>query len=120
MGSRLILPLVCALVLCAGHTALHADASVRLPLARVAAGSFAPLLSPSSDGDGEPRAVSVRSFWLMTRPVRNDEFLAFVSRHPRYRRDNIPRAFADAQYLMRFETPTRLEEAPGRCSRSRS
>jgi len=106
MGSRLILSLVCALVLCAGHTALRADARARLPLARVAAGSFRPLLAPSSDG--EPRAVSVRSFWLMTRPVRNDEFLAFVSRHPRYRRDNIPRAFADAQYLLRFETPTRL------------
>ena len=102
------------MLLCIVHTSLHADASVhdrrgaRLPLARVAAGSFQPLLAPSSDG--EARSVSVQAFWLMTRPVRNDEFLAFVIGHPRYRRDNIPRAFADPQYLMQFEAADRLGE----------
>jgi formylglycine-generating enzyme required for sulfatase activity len=97
------------LLLCQGPGALQADAGARgprLPLARVAGGSFKPLLAPR--GQAEVQAVAVQSFWLMTRPVRNDEFLAFVIGHPRYLRDNIPRAFADPQYLMHFQSPTSL------------
>lgn len=81
-------------------------AEQELPLARVPGGEYRPLMQADAVS-----SVAVHAFWLMTRPVRNDEFLAFVMNHPSYRRDRIARAFADTQYLAQFETATRLGSA---------
>lgn len=52
-------------------------------------------------------------FLLDERPVTNGEFLRFVLRHERWRRDRLPRLFADATYLAHWASPIRLgPEAP--------
>jgi formylglycine-generating enzyme len=43
--------------------------------------------------------VRIAPFSLMTRPVTNAEFLAFVTRHPQWRRGAAPIVFAEHRYL---------------------
>ena len=43
--------------------------------------------------------VAIEPFALQQRPVTNAEFLAFVQQHPQWRRDRMPKVFADARYL---------------------
>jgi formylglycine-generating enzyme required for sulfatase activity len=45
------------------------------------------------------RIESVAAFWLDERAVTNEEYLAFVTRNPAWRRSRAPRALADAAYL---------------------
>jgi len=75
-----------------------------LPLVRVPGGEYRPLIPESP----ERSSFAVRSFRLMTRPIRNDEFRAFVLGHAAYRRDRMPRALADAGYLAAWAGPTEL------------
>lgn len=59
--------------------------------------------------DDQPQAgMRVAPFVLMTRPVTNAEFLAFVQSDPRWRRDRVPRVFADAGYLAHWGEPSAL------------
>jgi formylglycine-generating enzyme required for sulfatase activity len=53
-------------------------------------------LYPASPAE---RLVAVRRFYLDATPVTNAEFLDFVSAHPEWRRDRVPRLFADEGYL---------------------
>jgi hypothetical protein len=90
----------------------RADASsspgpAALPLVRVPEGEYRPTLAPVA----ELTAIPVRAFRLMTRPVRNDEFLRFVIAHASYRRDRIPRALADVGYLADWAGPVELGSA---------
>jgi formylglycine-generating enzyme len=43
--------------------------------------------------------VGIAPFELMNRPVTNAEFLAFVTRHPQWRRGTAPIVFAEPRYL---------------------
>ncbi|MBA4721560.1 MAG: formylglycine-generating enzyme family protein [Alcanivorax sp.] len=60
------------------------------------------------DNGGE---VVVEGYQLMSRPVREAEFLAFVQAHPQWRRDRNPGLFADAGYLSHWDRP--LAPRPG-------
>ena len=51
---------------------------------------------------------SVAAFWLDENPVTNEEFLRFVSLHPRYRKGQISALFADAGYLAHWAAPLEL------------
>lgn len=75
-----------------GATALASAADYR-PLP---GGAFASVL-PETEGSRAP--VVVAPFRLRSEPVTNAEFLAFVKTHPTWRRDRVPRVFADAGYL---------------------
>jgi formylglycine-generating enzyme required for sulfatase activity/cytochrome oxidase Cu insertion factor (SCO1/SenC/PrrC family) len=103
--------LVAGVVLCAAASAYAAGTSAvtvaGLPLARIPAGRYTPLYraQPASG------AIDVPAFWLMTRPVTNAEFLAFVAAHPAYRRGRVAAAFADAAYLSHWRGPTALGAA---------
>jgi formylglycine-generating enzyme len=70
-------------------------------MATVPAGRFRPLYAA-------PRAerVAVAAFSLDRDQVTTGEFLAFVVRHPEWRRDRVRRVFADANYLADWTTPT--------------
>ncbi|HET8819368.1 MAG TPA: formylglycine-generating enzyme family protein [Xanthomonadaceae bacterium] len=57
------------------------------------------------DVDG---SVLVRPFALMRKPVTNAEFLAFVRKHPEWRRDNVPPVLAEQRYLSHWASPTEL------------
>lgn len=52
--------------------------------------------------------VRISAYALMRRPVTNAEFLAFVKRHPQWRRDRIPAAFAESRYLSHWTGPDTL------------
>lgn len=60
--------------------------------------------------DASP-AVRVESFQLEVVPVTNEQFLAFVRRDERWRRDRAVRLFADQGYLSHWASPTELGEA---------
>ncbi len=49
-------------------------------------------------GDAK-KQVSVASFLLDERPATNEEFLAFVTVNPQWRKSNVKRVFADTTYL---------------------
>ncbi|MFT7579854.1 MAG: sulfatase modifying factor 1 [Myxococcota bacterium] len=70
-------------------------ASPNLGEALVGPARFAPMYPAPN----EPEAVDIPAFHLDTRPVTNEEFLAFVVGHPRWQRDRIARIYADVGYL---------------------
>ena len=86
--------------LCAGP----ASARSGLPLVRVPAGSYLPLYAAGPVST----PLSVPSFLLMTRPVTNADYLAFVRSHPAYRRDRIAAVFAESSYLSHWAGPLAL------------
>ena len=52
--------------------------------------------------------VTVAPYALMRKPVTNGEFLAFVRKHPEWRRDNAPPVLAEQRYLSHWASPTEL------------
>lgn len=52
--------------------------------------------------------VRIAPFALMRKPVTNTEFLAFVKRHPQWRRDKVPALFAEERYLQHWASPLEL------------
>jgi formylglycine-generating enzyme required for sulfatase activity len=55
------------------------------------------------------KGVPVAAFRLDRTPVTNGDFLAFVKKHPKWRRDRVARLFADSSYLAHWAGP----ETPG-------
>ena len=95
---RLRAALLLALVPLAGLAAGAAD-YVRLP-----GGAFRSVLKY----EDAPGRQKIAPFALMKRPVTNGEFLAFVKAHPQWRRDKVPRVFADDRYLKQWDGPVLL------------
>ena len=87
-----------------------------LPLAGLVAGDAQPLYAGLPGGRFESTldyedvngSVLVAPFALMRKPVTNAEFLAFVQRHPEWRRDNAPAVLAEQRYLSHWASPTEL------------
>lgn len=67
-------------------------------------GAFRSALRYEDAADG----VRIAPFALMRTPVTNAEFLAFVQRHPEWRRDRVPAVFAESRYLSHWQSPTGL------------
>jgi formylglycine-generating enzyme required for sulfatase activity len=67
-------------------------------------GSFASVLP----GDGKDASARIAPFRMREEPVSNAEFLAFVTAHPAWRRDNVPAVFADRGYLSHWAGADRL------------
>ncbi len=63
----------------------------------VTAGSYVPLY-----GD-KTRPVGVDAFYMDEYPVTNEEYLAFVNDHPRWRRSKVAPLFADEGYLAHWQ-----------------
>jgi formylglycine-generating enzyme required for sulfatase activity len=80
-----------------------------LPLVRVPGGEYR---APYADRKEKP--VLVAPFLMMTRPVTNAEFLAFVRSDPSFRRDHVPAVLADARYLSHWTGPLSLGVAARR------
>lgn len=72
-----------------------AAAANRLP---IGPGDFNSVLPSGST----VQAVHVEQFLIDRRPVTNIEYLAFVTAHPQWRRDQIPNLFADGDYLSQW------------------
>lgn len=67
-------------------------------------GRFVSVLPPAPD---QPEAT-IKRFRLDRTPVTNAQFLAFVIKQPKWRRDRVARLFADAQYLSHWQGPAEL------------
>jgi formylglycine-generating enzyme required for sulfatase activity len=52
--------------------------------------------------DGKAAAAQVAPFRMRTKLVTNAEFLAFVKKHPAWRRDRVASILADARYLTQW------------------
>jgi len=57
--------------------------------------------------DSKGRVV-IPSFEMMTHPVTNATFLAFVTKHPKWRRDTVPSVYAESRYLSHWSGPLTL------------
>jgi formylglycine-generating enzyme len=73
-------------------------------MARVGPGTYRPLYPPSP-AEAE---VRVKAFLLDRLPVTNGDFVAFVSKHPEWRRDRVAGVFADDGYLSHWASPIDL------------
>jgi formylglycine-generating enzyme len=78
--------------------------TVRIPAAR-----FESLLPPARDS----RIVEVAEFELDRTPVTNAQFARFVAAQPRWRRDRIPRVFADESYLSHWQDASTPADGTG-------
>lgn len=77
---------------------LSARATASLPeseMVRIPAGTYQPLYRSPTD----TAATHVDAFDLDRHPVTRSEYLAFVRAHPKWRRSNVSRLFADDGYL---------------------
>lgn len=88
----MLAPLALALVL--GHAVLTQPAMLR-----VGPGELRPLYPLPGQ-----QTVTVQAFLLDRLPVTNQEFVAFVTRHPQWRRSQTPRLFAGEQYLSHWQS----------------
>ena len=89
---------------------------VVLPLAGLAAGAVAGRYAGIPGGrfksvlgyEDAKNGVDIRTFALMRKPVTNGEFLAFVKRHPEWRRDKVTPVFAEGRYLSHWASADTL------------
>jgi len=72
--------------------------------ARLPGGAFRSALQYEDAKNG----VRIAPFDLMTRPVTNAQFLAFVKANPQWRRDRIAVVFAEPRYLSHWHRATEL------------
>jgi sulfatase modifying factor 1 len=73
-------------------------------MARVGPGDLRPLYTATAAAT----TVEVGAFELDRMPVTNAEFLGFVRKHERWRRDRVGRVFADDGYLAHWVAPDEL------------
>ncbi len=73
----------------------------------VPAGSLVSAIAAGIDN----ASVPVAAFSMRVVPVTQAEFKAFVAGHPQWRRDRVPRTFADASYLHSWRAAEAPEDA---------
>ena len=79
---------------------LNGAAAMASPkLAKIPAGEFTPFWILPQGKDGTVEKVRIDSFEVMTYPVTNREFRAFVKQSPEWNKQNVKRIFADENYL---------------------
>ena len=89
---------VAAAVACASDKQERPAGTPPAGMSLVPAGRYTPLFRAEKD----PKDVPVSAFWLDTLPVTNGDYLEFVRAHPKWRRSQVKRLFADAEYLQRW------------------
>ena len=104
MGNTLSTTALALGICLAPATAFAADRT-----AHIEGGSFRSVLPPI-EGVAE---VEVKDFILDGRPVTNQEFLAFVTRNPEWRRGKAGSLFADENYLVHWAGPLTLGDDAG-------
>ena len=91
------------LAACLAATSVAAEEWATLP----GAAGFASVLKYEDSGG----RVDVAAFELMTRPVTNRQFLAFVTAHPEWRQSAVPTVFAEPRYLQHWRGALKLGDA---------
>jgi formylglycine-generating enzyme required for sulfatase activity len=75
-------------------------------MASIPSGTLKPFLR-EADAPGE---IAIRAFYLDVYPVTNGDFLEFVRAHPRWRRSQVKRIFADDGYLQHWSDDLSFDE----------
>lgn len=75
------------------------------------AGDYKPFLKLGLQNKGKFETIPVPAFRMDVEPVTNAEFLEFVRAHPEWRRSQIKRLVADADYLKRWPSDLELADA---------
>ena len=92
----------------AGSSKAAADAKAPAPKAgdmvKVAAGEHVPVYPPSP----EEAVIPMKAFELDRLPVTNRDYLAFVTKHPKWRRGRVPGLLADHRYLEHWKGPLEI------------
>ena len=76
-------------------------------MSRVGPGILTPFYPPTPAGSQVP----IKAFRLQRLAVTNEQFLAFVIAHPKWRRDRVSRLFAESEYLSHWAGPLELGAA---------
>jgi len=82
-----------------------ASAAAAADYAELPAGTLTSVLA----GDADRSPVAVAPFAMRVLPVTQGEFGRFVTDHPEWRRDRVPRTFADDGYLQSWADPLQPE-----------
>lgn len=98
---RWMVPLALLLGSLAGQAVADPATAAAIP-----GGSFESVLPPAAG----VKQVRIEPFRLDRTPVTNAQFAQFVQKHPEWRRDNVPRVFADEQYLSHWQSPVQPRE----------
>lgn len=69
---------------------------------KIIGGAFVPLYGSDSS------EVYIRDFEMDVYPVTNQQFLAFVKKHPKWQRSKVKTLFADKNYLRKWASDTTL------------
>jgi formylglycine-generating enzyme required for sulfatase activity len=77
--------------------------------ARIGGASFDSVLPDAPGG----KKAAVAPFLLQKEPITNEQFLAFVTSHPEWRRGAAPSLVVDPHYLAQWAAPLDLGEAGG-------
>ena len=91
--------------------ALAASGQQPVPYVTIEGGEYRSVIKVDSGQSGESDApVPVAGFSMMTQPVTNADFLAFVQANPQWQRGSAPSVFVDGEYLSHWIGPTQLAE----------
>lgn len=93
-----------SILLHAAPLALACSVTVAAEYVDVPGGRFASVLP----ADATSADVEVAAFRLRSEPVTNGEFLAFVTAHPEWRRDQVAVVFAEPRYLSQWQSADSL------------
>jgi formylglycine-generating enzyme len=98
---------VTSLLACVAAAAAVAGPPASTSRAQIPGGPFESVLPPSP----VVKTVAVAPFELDRRPITNGMFAQFVRQHPRWRRDQVVKLFADERYLQHWRTSTEVDAA---------
>jgi formylglycine-generating enzyme len=83
-------------------------AVTRAEMRAIPAGDYLPFYK----GKAQRQGISVPAFAITAEPVKQEDFLAFARRNPRWRRSRVERLFAEASYLSDWSGDSDLGDVP--------
>ena len=84
----------------------HSAPAAEMAMARVEGGIYTPFYPPSP----KEKEIPIKTFWMDKYLVTNSQFLDFVKKSPKWRRDKIKKIYTDKAYLEKWRSAEILGE----------